>query len=88
MHSSIDCLSNIAVVMWMRSAGAEFYTALVTNRDGMSESCMSSSQQCGTPHLDCGENYTVTVIASREGCDSYASEPNTLLSGSTPAPLE
>jgi hypothetical protein len=59
----MDCLSNIAVVTWSGSAGAEFYTAAVTDWQG-GETCMSSSEQCGMPNLDCGQNYTVTVTAS------------------------
>ncbi|CAL8306274.1 unnamed protein product [Lota lota] len=80
INSSMDCLSNIAVVTWTASAGAEFYTAVVTGEDGQSESCLSSSEQCGMPNLACGENYTVTVTASRQACDSDPSEPSALQS--------
>ncbi|KAJ3599685.1 hypothetical protein NHX12_033641 [Muraenolepis orangiensis] len=80
ISSSMDCLSNIAVVTWTASAGAEFYTAAVTGADGQSESCLSGSEQCGTPNLECGRNYSVTVTASRLSCDSEPSLPRALQS--------
>ncbi|KAM3619311.1 uncharacterized protein V6R79_006036 [Siganus canaliculatus] len=76
----MNCLSNIAVVSWTGSAGAEFYTATVTQEDGESQSCWSDGEQCGMPSVECGQNYTVTVVASHDTCDSDASEPSTLQS--------
>uniref|UniRef100_A0A8P4G5R4 Fibronectin type-III domain-containing protein n=1 Tax=Dicentrarchus labrax TaxID=13489 RepID=A0A8P4G5R4_DICLA len=80
VSSFMNCLSNIAVVSWTGSAGADFYTATVTQEDGQSKSCWSDSEQCGMPNLHCGQNYTVTVVASNEKCDSDPSEANTLQS--------
>lgn len=79
----MNCLSNIAVVSWTGSAGAEFYTATVTREDGQSASCWSDSQQCGMPNVLCGQNYTVTVVASNEKCNSEPSEADSLQSGKT-----
>lgn len=79
----MNCLSNIAVVSWTGSAGAEFYTATVTQEDGQSASCWSDSQQCGMPNVLCGQNYTVTVVASNEKCNSEPSEADSLQSGKT-----
>ena len=89
VNSSMDCLSNIAVVTWSGSAGAEFYTAAVTDWQG-GETCMSSSEQCGMPNLDCGQNYTVTVTALRQNCPSEPSASSTLQSGrgGTPSTLQ
>lgn len=83
VSSFMNCLSNIAVVSWNNSAGAEFYTATVTQKDGQSASCWSDSKQCGIPNVRCGQNYTVTVIGSREKCNSDPSKALTLLSGET-----
>ncbi|XP_045905931.1 receptor-type tyrosine-protein phosphatase beta [Micropterus dolomieu] len=80
VSSFMNCLSNIAVVSWNNSAGAEFYTATVTQKDGQSASCWSDSKQCGIPNVRCGQNYTVTVIGSREKCNSDPSKALTLLS--------
>lgn len=82
VSSFMNCLSNIAVVSWTGSAGAEFYTATVTQEDGLSASCWSESEQCGLSNLYCGQNYTVTVVASNE-CSSEPSEVNILPSGQT-----
>ncbi|CAL8396350.1 unnamed protein product [Boreogadus saida] len=79
VSSSMDCLSNIAVVTWSASAGAEYYTAAVTDWQG-GATCMSSSEQCGMANLGCGQNYTVTVTASRQNCPSEPSAPSTLQS--------
>ncbi|KAI3368520.1 hypothetical protein L3Q82_025527 [Scortum barcoo] len=80
VSSFINCLSNIAVVSWTGSAGAEFYTATVTQEDGQSQSCWSDSKQCGMPNVHCGQNYTVTVVASNETCNSDPSQANRLQS--------
>ncbi|KAM9761579.1 uncharacterized protein fndc7b [Menidia menidia] len=78
--SLMNCFSNIAVVSWRGSAGAEFYTATVTTEDGQSKSCWSDSEQCAMPNVPCGQNYTVTVLASNKICDSYPSEVDILQS--------
>ncbi|KAM7387682.1 hypothetical protein PAMP_023904 [Pampus punctatissimus] len=81
ISSFMNCLSNIAVVSWTGSAGgAQFYTATVTQDNGQSQSCWSDSEQCGMPNVHCGQNYTVTVIASNEKCNSDPSEADTLQS--------
>ncbi|XP_054458914.1 fibronectin-like [Anoplopoma fimbria] len=78
--SFMNCLSNIAVVSWTGSAGAQFYTAILAQEDGQSRSCWSDSTQCGMPGVQCGQNYTVTVVASNEKCNSDPSEADTLQS--------
>ncbi|XP_056895182.1 fibronectin-like isoform X2 [Takifugu flavidus] len=80
ISSFMNCLSNIAVVSWTVSAGSEFYTAQVTQQDGQSMSCWSDSNQCGMPSLLCGQNYSVTVVASNEKCNSEISEADSLQS--------
>lgn len=77
----MNCLSNIAVVSWSSSAGAEFYTATVTQGDGQSVSCWSDSEQCGMANVQCGKNYTVTVVASNDQCNSELSQSDSLQSG-------
>lgn len=79
----MNCGSNIAVVSWTASAGAKYYTATVTQEDGQSMSCWSDGEQCGMPNVQCGQNYTVMVVASNEECNSDPSEADTLQSGET-----
>ncbi|XP_044055462.1 uncharacterized protein LOC122877670 [Siniperca chuatsi] len=78
VSSFMNCVSNIAVVSWTGSAGAEFYTATVTQQDGQSKSCWSDSEDCGMPNVHCGQNYTVTVVASNNKCNSDPSKADTL----------
>ncbi|XP_034531079.1 uncharacterized protein LOC117806306 [Notolabrus celidotus] len=80
VSSAINCLSNIAVVSWTGSAGAQFYTATVTQEDGETMSCWSDSEECGMPNLNCGQGYTVTVVASNDKCDSDPTEGEPLQS--------
>nr|XP_019965387.1 PREDICTED: uncharacterized protein LOC109644441 [Paralichthys olivaceus] len=80
VSSFVNCVSNIAVVSWTGSAGAEFYIATVTMEDAQSIACWSDSNECGMPNLVCGQNYSVTVIASNGDCNSDPSEVDILTS--------
>ncbi|XP_008292889.1 uncharacterized protein fndc7b [Stegastes partitus] len=80
VSSVMNCASNIAVVSWTGSLGAEYYTATLTPEHGQPNSCMSEGQQCSMPNVQCGQNYTVIVVASHKDCDSDPSEPDTLQS--------
>ncbi|KAL7397583.1 hypothetical protein ABVT39_024505 [Epinephelus coioides] len=80
VSSFMTCHANIAVVSWTASAGSEFYTATVMQEDGQSSSCWSDSEQCGMPNIRCGQNYTVTVVASNGKCNSDPSEADMLQS--------
>lgn len=77
----MNCVSNIAVVSWNGSAGADYYYATVTLDDDPSLSCWSDNEQCGIPNLRCGQRYTVSVVASNEVCNSDPSEHTQLMSG-------
>ncbi|XP_061884565.1 uncharacterized protein LOC133635404 [Entelurus aequoreus] len=80
VSSAMNCEAEIAVISWSGSAAAEFYTATITREDGQTHSCWSESVQCGVPDIPCGENYTVTVVASNENCHSESSEESILQS--------
>ncbi|XP_054646058.1 uncharacterized protein LOC129188936 [Dunckerocampus dactyliophorus] len=79
--STLNCESEIGMISWTGSSGAEFYIATITQQDGQSQSCWSESLQCGMPYIPCGQNFTVTVVASNENCNSEPSEESTLQSG-------
>lgn len=81
VSSFMNCIANIAVVSWTGSAGAMFYIATVTQGDGESKSCFSDVHQCGVPNVRCGQNYTVTVTASNNQCNSDPSKANAMKSG-------
>uniref|UniRef100_A0A3Q2UY66 Uncharacterized LOC102300190 n=1 Tax=Haplochromis burtoni TaxID=8153 RepID=A0A3Q2UY66_HAPBU len=80
ISSFMNCISNIAVVSWTGSAGAEYYIAKVRTEDGQSSSCWSDSEQCAMPNVLCGQNYTVTVVASNRKCNSDPSKGDPLRS--------
>uniref|UniRef100_A0A3B3BWR1 Fibronectin type-III domain-containing protein n=1 Tax=Oryzias melastigma TaxID=30732 RepID=A0A3B3BWR1_ORYME len=80
VSSHMNCISHIAMVSWTGSAGAEFYTTTVKPMDGESKSCWSDREKCSMPHVPCGQNYTVTVIASNKMCDSDPSAADVLQS--------
>ncbi|XP_012990390.2 uncharacterized protein LOC105029012 isoform X2 [Esox lucius] len=71
VSSAMDCLSNIAVVKWLAAkGGAQYYTATAEHESGLLETCLSSTFNCSTPTLLCGQNYSITVTASNEQCHS------------------
>ncbi|XP_006797927.2 uncharacterized protein LOC102776891 [Neolamprologus brichardi] len=80
ISSFMNCISNIAVVSWTGSAGAEYYIANVRTEDGQSSSCWSDSEQCAMPNVLCGQNYAVTVVASNRKCNSDPSKGDPLRS--------
>uniref|UniRef100_A0AAY4CH64 Fibronectin type-III domain-containing protein n=2 Tax=Denticeps clupeoides TaxID=299321 RepID=A0AAY4CH64_9TELE len=80
ISSFMDCVSNIAVVSWTASVGAEHYTAVMEDSDGQTVSCMSSGARCGVSQLACGKSYSVTVTAGDHVCSSLPSVQTTLSS--------
>ncbi|XP_055077407.1 fibronectin-like [Periophthalmus magnuspinnatus] len=80
VSSFMNCVANIAVVSWNRSAGADYYTATVMSEEGTSHSCWSDNDQCGIPNLRCGQDYSVSVVASNKACNSDPSKESKLTS--------
>lgn len=79
--SHLDCITNIVLVTWAITEGAEYYTATVLAEDGQTAICMSSELQCGIANLLCAQNYTVFVTASNAECSSAPSNSTSLRSG-------
>ncbi|XP_029686708.1 fibronectin type III domain-containing protein 7-like [Takifugu rubripes] len=75
-----DCLSALVEVAWEASNGSDFYTATIQTGDGISNVCMSDSNQCSVPGLICGRNFSVTVTASNQQCKINSSESTSLQS--------
>lgn len=78
-----DCLSAIVVVTWQAGSGLDFYTATMQTDSGMSNVCMSDSNECSVPGLTCGHNFTVSVTASNSLCNATSTETTSLQSGET-----
>ncbi|XP_061636365.1 fibronectin-like isoform X2 [Phyllopteryx taeniolatus] len=64
-----ECGTNFGVITWAPSAHAINYTATVTGTHGHVVTCFSESTMCSVK-LDCGYQYTATVVASSSTCVS------------------
>lgn len=82
-----DCLSAIVVVTWETgSSGLDYYyTASMQTDSGVTNMCMSDSNECSVPGLMCGHNFTVSVTASNSVCNATAAETTDLQSGDSTA---
>uniref|UniRef100_A0A8C5EQG5 Fibronectin type-III domain-containing protein n=1 Tax=Gouania willdenowi TaxID=441366 RepID=A0A8C5EQG5_GOUWI len=67
--ASLDCASGVATVTWTPSAGADAYSAIAETL-GHVDSCVSTGVSCELSQLQCGEEYTVTVLAGDAKCNS------------------
>lgn len=67
--TALQCLSGIVTVTWGAGAGANYYSVLA-EANGHMDSCNSTGTSCELIHLQCGENYTVTVLAGDGKCNS------------------
>lgn len=67
--ASLECLSSVVTVTWGAGAGANYYTVLA-EANGHADSCNSTGTYCELINLQCGENYTVTVLAGDGKCNS------------------
>lgn len=69
VFAALQCLSGVVNVTWGAGAGAHYYTVLAEASSHM-DSCNSTGTSCELIHLQCGENYTVTVLAGDGTCNS------------------
>ena len=76
-----DCLSSIVMVTWQPSNGTDYYTATMQTDSGISNVCMSDSDKCSVPGLNCGHNFSVSVTASNQQCNVTSSLTTSLQSG-------
>ncbi|KAJ1170951.1 hypothetical protein NDU88_002822 [Pleurodeles waltl] len=74
VEAVIDCETNVALVSWYPSVGAESYVSNVTGPDGETHSCSTVDTNCEIPALQCGQLYNVTVTAVSETCSQSTSD--------------
>lgn len=67
---TMDCATNEAIVSWDASQGALMYTA---SAQGTDVSCETSGLSCVLRGLQCGESYSVQVVAKDDICASLPS---------------
>ncbi|XP_063741970.1 fibronectin type III domain-containing protein 7-like [Eleginops maclovinus] len=75
-----DCLSGIVMVIWQATNGSDYYTATMQTDTGISTICMSDSNECSVPGLNCGHNFSVSVTASNQQCNITSSHTTSLQS--------
>ncbi|XP_043942820.1 uncharacterized protein LOC122814297 [Protopterus annectens] len=73
-----DCDTGTVAISWEQSEGALFYAAFAEDSEGNSVSCNTSSTTCDINSLQCGQSYTVSVIASDNICSSAENETFTV----------
>lgn len=67
------CESGAVAVSWEPSSGALSYTTVAQGNGGYESTCNSTDTTCLFSELLCGLNYSITVRAADETCDSAES---------------
>uniref|UniRef100_A0A8D3EA47 Fibronectin type-III domain-containing protein n=2 Tax=Scophthalmus maximus TaxID=52904 RepID=A0A8D3EA47_SCOMX len=75
-----DCLSGNVMVTWQASDGSDYYTVTMQTDSGISGISMSDSNQLSVQSLTCGHNFSVSVTASNQQCNTTSSETTSLQS--------
>ncbi|MGH0126547.1 UNVERIFIED_CONTAM: hypothetical protein FKN15_073877 [Acipenser sinensis] len=73
VNGDLACETNTVHVSWNRSSTATSYTATVTGRNHFTKSCSTGNLTCSVDSLQCGEQYTITVLAENGECSSLQS---------------
>lgn len=69
VSADLHCSTALATVTWKTSAAANSYTVLA-QANGHMDSCRSVGTSCELTMLQCGMDYTVTVLAEDGNCNS------------------
>ena len=78
----MDCENGITMVTWDQARGALRYTVLAEASDGSHiYTCANEDTICSFFTLQCGQVYTITVLAHTDSCVSLASPPITASTG-------
>ncbi|KAK6484735.1 hypothetical protein HHUSO_G12572 [Huso huso] len=75
VEARIDCGSSIAVVSWDQAEGATSYTATAEGYQGHQVSCTTRDTTCSMMEMQCGQKYSIIVVASDDNCNSQESIP-------------
>ncbi|XP_067845700.1 fibronectin type III domain-containing protein 7-like [Heptranchias perlo] len=73
LSAYVDCDTNTAMVSWEPSNGSDFYIATAMGIDRDTRSCTATDVTCEIFDLQCGQSYSVTVVAVNEICNSSES---------------
>ncbi|KAG5847415.1 hypothetical protein ANANG_G00125810 [Anguilla anguilla] len=72
IEASVDCQDRSAMLSWYYAAGALSYTAAAQAQSGPAVACDANNTNCVMSGLACGEQYSVSVLAQGETCNSTA----------------
>ncbi|MBN3280690.1 FNDC7 protein, partial [Polyodon spathula] len=75
VDAELDCTSNIALVLWEPSSGAQSYIVNAVSTDGHIASCNTSKTTCQVTDLMCGNTYNISVTAINQQCNVSHSTP-------------
>ncbi|XP_051515678.1 uncharacterized protein LOC127418869 [Myxocyprinus asiaticus] len=81
---SLQCDGNVGFVYWTAASHAELYIATAVGNEGHTHTCTTNGTSCNFTDLQCGENYTLTVVTVERGCQSEPSTPVILRSAICP----
>lgn len=80
VSADLQCSTGLVTVSWRSSAGATSYTVLA-EANGHTDSCHSESTSCELGMLQCGRDYSVTVLAGDSKCNSSALANTSITTG-------
>ncbi|XP_016319981.1 serine-rich adhesin for platelets-like [Sinocyclocheilus anshuiensis] len=78
--AALNCTSNIASITWHSALGATWYLVKAESSQGYKTSCNNTVTHCDIPNLQCGQEYSITVMGMNGVCMGPASLPFTLVS--------
>ncbi|XP_016147370.1 uncharacterized protein [Sinocyclocheilus grahami] len=82
--AALNCTSNIASITWHSALGATWYLVKAEGNQGYKTSCNNTVTHCDIPNLQCGQEYSITVMGMNGDCMGLASQPVTLVSAPCP----
>ncbi|XP_077077959.1 uncharacterized protein fndc7rs1 [Siphateles boraxobius] len=82
--AALNCTSNIASITWNSALGATWYSVKAEGSQGYKASCNNTVTRCDIPNLQCGQEYSITVMGVKGDCMGLASQSITLVSAPCP----
>ncbi|GCB65250.1 hypothetical protein scyTo_0007677 [Scyliorhinus torazame] len=73
LKAELNCVSNAVSFSWGVTQGAKLYTVTARDSQRVTASFNTSDIKAQIPHLECGEYYTISVVATDNICKSAQS---------------
>lgn len=78
-----ECSSNVIIFSWAATNNTAHYRAKAVDSEGENMDCMTLDTSCFFTNTVCGRRYTFTVYSVSSGCNSQASPPVAVRTGTT-----